>query len=82
MTIKFWGGVSSGGGRGGVNAGRCRGGGSVRGGSGDLFRGSCVLGVADFLWGILVYCGSEERVWASGRGHVCWVVSMTRALDF
>ena len=45
---------------------------SVGGGSGGgLFLVGCVLGVAGFLWGILVCCGSEGGVWASGRGHVC-----------
>ena len=29
-----------------------------------------------------MHCGSERGVWASGRGHGCWVVSMTRALTF
>ena len=42
----------------------------------------CVLGVPGFLWEILVSCGSEGGLWASGHGHVCWVVSMTRALTF
>ena len=69
--IKFRGGVSRGGGRGGGECGGVSGRvGSMRGGSGGLFRVSCVLGVADFLWGILVHCGSEGGVWASGRGHV------------
>ena len=84
MTIKFWGGGGGqwgGQGEGGSMRGGVGGGISERG-VGGLFRVSCVLGVADFLWGILVHCGSEGGVWASGRGHVCWVVSMTRALIF
>ena len=49
---KIWGGGSM--------RGVSGGGASVRGGSGALFRVSCVLGVADFFGGFLVHCGSER----------------------
>ena len=35
-----------------------------------------------FLRQILVSCGSEGGLWAGGHGHVCWAVSIARALTF
>ena len=71
--------MEGGGQRGG--GGQCGGGISERG-VGGLVSCELCLGVADFFWGILVYCGSEGGVWASGRGYVSWMVSMTKALTF
>ena len=49
-----------------------------------ILCGGCVWGLLVFLGGggVLMSCGSEGRLLAGGRGHVCWVISMTRTLTF